>query len=633
MYGSERVLNCLKMLEQNVNEAQYRAITHGAGAMLVLAGPGSGKTFVVTRRIRYLIEHHHVKPESILVITFTKAAASEMQERFVKLSEGKSDPVHFGTFHSIFFQILKHTYRFTAQNIIREGDKYRLLSRIIGEMPEEIRAQADDSTDTLQRLLSEISTVKNNGITPQEVRSTTVSQAEFEYIFQIYKQEMNRNKLIDFDDMVLLCRDLLVSRPETLKIWQERFQYILVDEFQDICPLQYEVVRLLAKPQDNLFIVGDDDQSIYGFRGSKPEIMLNFPKDYPEAKQVLLDVNYRSRKDIVDVAGKLIAHNKARFDKKVRTQNEQLGGVKIYSFHSKLKQAENIALLIKQYMTQPDARYSDIAILYRTNNHTVYTADRLMKEGIPFTVKEKPKNIYDSAVAKDMIAYMRYALHEDSLEDFLRIMNKPVRYIKRSTVPRQPFQMRELVENNRSTGYVVQNIHDFYDNLRFIRKLNPFSAMNFIRKGVGYETFLKKQAAEQGRDASKEFEELDELMQLAKDFETIPDWLEQIQNYDAVMQEIARQDRQKQPDTDAVSMVTMHASKGLEWKVVVLPDVNEGVIPHKKAVTDNELEEERRMFYVAMTRAKEYLFIFYIQEKEAGNLLPSRFLDEIMIPV
>lgn len=633
MYGSERVLNCLKMLEQNVNEAQYRAITHGAGAMLVLAGPGSGKTFVVTRRIRYLIEHHHVKPENILVITFTKAAASEMQERFVKLSEGKNHPVHFGTFHSIFFQILKHTYRFTAQNIIREGDKYRLLSRIIGEMPEAIRVQADDSTDTLQRLLSEISTVKNNGITPQEVKSTTVSQAEFEYIFQIYKQEMNRNKLIDFDDMVLLCRDLLVARPETLKIWQERFQYILVDEFQDICPLQYEVVRLLAKPQDNLFIVGDDDQSIYGFRGSKPEIMLNFPKDYPEAKQVLLDVNYRSRKDIVDVAGKLIAHNKARFDKKVRTQNEQLGGVKIYSFHSKLKQAENIALLIKQYMTQPDARYSDIAILYRTNNHTVYTADRLMKEGIPFTVKEKPKNIYDSAVAKDMIAYMRYALHEDSLEDFLRIMNKPVRYIKRSTVPRKPFQMRELVENNRSTGYVVQNIHDFYDNLRFIRKLNPFSAMNFIRKGVGYETFLKKQAAEQGRDASKEFEELDELMQLAKDFETIPDWLEQIQNYDAVMQEIARQDRQKQPDTDAVSMVTMHASKGLEWKVVVLPDVNEGVIPHKKAVTDNELEEERRMFYVAMTRAKEYLFIFYIQEKEAGNLLPSRFLDEIMIPV
>lgn len=625
------------MLEQNVNEAQYRAITHGAGAMLVLAGPGSGKTFTVTQRIKYLIEHHHVKPENILVITFTKAAATEMQERFVKLNEGRNDPVHFGTFHSVFFQILRHTYRFTTQNIIREGDKYRLLSQIISEIPDEIKSQSqiDDSGDTLQRLLSEISTVKNNGITPQEVKSTTVSQAEFEYIFQIYKQEMNRSKLIDFDDMVLLCRDLLVSRPETLKIWQERFQYILVDEFQDICPLQYEVVRLLAKPQDNLFIVGDDDQSIYGFRGSRPEIMLNFTRDYPEAEQVLLDVNYRSRKDIVDVAGKLIAHNKARFDKKVRTQNEQLGGVKIYAFHSKLKQAENIALLIRQYMEQPGARYSDIAILYRTNNHTVYTADRLMKEGIPFSMKEKPGNIYDSAVAKDIIAYLRYALHEDSVEDFLRIMNKPVRYIKRLTVPRKPFRMQELIDNNRSAGYVIQNILDLYDNLHFVRNLNPFSAVNFIRKGIGYEAFLKKQALEQGRDVSKDFEELDELMQLAKDFETIPEWLEQIQNYDVVMQEIMQQERrQKQADNiDAVSMVTMHASKGLEWKVVVLPDVNEGVIPHKKAVTDSELEEERRMFYVAMTRAKEYLFIFYLQEKEAGNLLPSRFLDEIMTPV
>lgn len=623
------------MLEQHVNEAQYRAITHGAGAMLVLAGPGSGKTFTVTQRIKYLIEHHHVKPENILVITFTKAAATEMQERFVRLNDGRNDPVHFGTFHSVFFQILRRTYKFTAQNIIREGDKYRLLSQIISEMPDEIRtgSRFDDNSDMLQGLLSEISTVKNNGIAPQEIRSTTVSQAEFEYIFRMYKQEMNRSRLIDFDDMVLLCRDLLVSRPETLKMWQDRFQYILVDEFQDICPLQYEVVRLLAKPQDNLFIVGDDDQAIYGFRGSRPEIMLNFSADYPDALQVLLDVNYRSRRDIVDVADKLIRHNLTRFDKNVRAQNEQLGGVKIYSFQSKLKQAENIAQLIRQYMTQPGARYSDIAILYRTNNHTVYTADRLLKEGIPFSMKEKPRNIYDSAVAKDIIAYMRYAMSEDSVEDFLRIMNRPVRYIKRLTVPRNPFRMRELIDNNRSAGYVIQNIIDLYDNLHFIKNLNPFSAVNFIRKGVGYETFLKKQAAEQGRDAAKDFEELDELMQLAKDFETIPAWLEQIENYDTVMQEIQqRERRQKQADTDAVSMVTMHASKGLEWKVVVLPDVNEGVIPHKKAVTDSELEEERRMFYVAMTRAREYLFIFYVQEKEAGNLLPSRFLDEIMTP-
>lgn len=625
------------MLDKNsVNKAQYRAITHGAGAMLVLAGPGSGKTFVVTQRIKYLIEQHHVKPEDILVITFTKAAAEEMQERFAKLSAEKCNPVCFGTFHSVFFQILRHTYRFTAQNIIRENDKYRLLSQIIRELPDEIlgQAQLDYSTETLQNLLSEISTVKNNGVTPQEVRSATVPQAVFERIFQMYKQEMNRNKLIDFDDMVLLCRNLLAERPDTLKLWQQRFQYILVDEFQDICPLQYEVVRMLAKPQDNLFIVGDDDQSIYGFRGSKPEIMLNFTKEYPKAEQVLLDVNYRSRQGIVDTAARLIAHNKMRFDKAVRAQNKQNDGVKIYSFQSKSKQAESIALLIKQYIALPDTKYSDIAILYRTNNHTIYTADRLMREGIPFTMKEKPKNIYESPVAKDLIAYMRYALYEANQEDFLRIMNKPVRYIKRSTVPRGAFKMRELIDNNHATGYVVQNILEFYDELHFIKSLNPFSAVNFIRKGVGngtgYDAYLKKQAAEKGKDVSEEFEELEELMRLSREFETIELWLEHIENYDAILYEIAQQEKRlKKMNTDAVSMVTMHASKGLEWDVVILPDVNEGVIPHKKAVTDAELEEERRMFYVAMTRAKQHLFIFYIQEKEAGNLLPSRFLDEL----
>lgn len=604
-----------------VNEAQYKAITYGAGPMLVLAGPGSGKTFTVTQRIKYLIEHHNVRPEDILVITFTKAAAKEMQERFIRLNDKKSHPVNFGTFHAIFFQILRYTYRFTAENIIRERDKYRLLSEII-------TGEIDKSKDTLERLLSEISKVKNSGMHPQDFQSEIVSQVEFVHLFDTYKKEMNRHRLLDFDDMVLLCHDLLVSRPDTLKRWQQRFQYILIDEFQDINPLQYEVVKMLAKPQDNLFVVGDDDQSIYGFRGSNPEIMLNFTKDYPSAQQVVLNVNYRSKRDIVQTAGRLIGHNKTRFQKEIEAENVQTDGVKVYSFCSKLKQTEGIAALIKQYMQQPDASYHDIAILFRTNSHTVYTADRLMQEGIPFTMKEKPKNIYDSTIAKDIVSYIRYALYGENLEDFFRIMNRPVRYIKRSTVPIQSFEMQELIENNKNADYVIHNIIQLYGQLAFIKSLNPFSAVNFIRRGVGYDDFVKKQAQEHGRDASRELEELEELQQVAKGFETLKEWLEHIESYDAVMQESIRQES-SMGQIDAVNIVTMHASKGLEWKIVILPDVNEGVVPHKKAVTDEELEEERRMFYVAMTRAKERLFIFYVQEKEAGNLLPSRFLDEI----
>lgn len=618
----------------NVNEAQFAAITHGDGAMLVLAGPGSGKTLVITQRIRYLIEEHQVKPEDILVITFTKAAAVEMQERFLKISNQKGGPVNFGTFHATFFNILKHTYKFTAGNIIRERDKYKLIAGILAKAPSEMMCQdanesyaQDTDNDLIQRLLAEISMVKNNGICPQEFASETLPQTAFEYLYDTYKKEMNRRRRIDFDDMVLLCRDLLLARPEVLKLWQERFRYILIDEFQDICPLQYEVVRLLAAPRDNLFIVGDDDQAIYGFRGSKPEIMLNFQKDYPSAKQVLLNVNYRSRRDIVETAGRLIAHNKTRFPKTVETQNSMTDGVKIYSFTSKHQQAKNTALLIKQYMEQEGAHYDDIAILYRTGNHMVNTAQCLVQEGIPFRMREKPKNIYQSPIAMDLTAYLRYALYEDTVSDFFRIMNSPVRYIRRNYVPLKPFSMQELMSACRNEDYVVQNIIQMYDDLHFMKGLNPYAAVNFIRKGVGYDAHIQKQCLERGVDSREKFAELDALQQLAKDFETIEEWLSHIACYDAVMEK-ASADRQK--DTaDAVNIVTMHASKGLEWKLVILPDVNEGVVPHKKAVTDAELEEERRMFYVAMTRAKELLFLFYIQEKEAGNFLPSRFLNEL----
>jgi len=618
----------------NGNAAQSAAITHGAGPMLVLAGPGSGKTFVITQRIKYLIEELGVKPESILVITFTKAAAKEMQERFFRISNQGASPVYFGTFHATFFHMLRYTYKFTAENIIREGDKYKLLAQILEEMPIEMASQDDAprqahdmDDDLIQRLLSEISKVKNNGMTPQEYQSETVSQTEFAYIYDAYKKEMNSHRLIDFDDMVLLCRDLLISRQEVRQMWQERFQYILIDEFQDICPLQYEVVKLLAKPQDNLFIVGDDDQAIYGFRGSKPELMLHFKEDYPNAKQVLLNINYRSKRDIVETADKLIVHNKARFAKQVETNNPQTDGVKVYSFPSKHQQAKNIALLIKQYMQQEGAHYGDIAILYRTGSHFVYTAQRLMQEGIPFQAKEKPKNIYKSPIAMDITSYLRYALREDSVPDFFRIMNSPVRYIKRSHVPRNAFSMYEILQNCKNEDYVTRNVIQLYEDLQFIKNLNPYAAINFIRKGVGYDAHVKKQCLEKGIDSAGQIAVLDELQQLAKDFDTIEEWLSHIESYDAIAQKAADSKRKK--DEDAVHIVTMHASKGLEWKIVILPDVNEGVVPHKKAVTDAELEEERRMFYVAMTRAKEKLFLFYIQEKEAGNFLPSRFLSEI----
>ena len=260
-----------------ISEAQSRAIAHGEGPAMVLAGPGSGKTLVITNRTKYLIEHYGVRPEEILVITFTKAAAAQMRERFEQLMGGKRYRVTFGTFHAIFFQILKYAYHYTASNILREEQKYRIL----GEIADYMKLEFEDEKEFLSDLAAEISLVKNEQIPLEHYYSTNCSEENFRKIFQMYQNRLQQSNQIDFDDMLVYCNALFRERKDILAQWQRHFRYILVDEFQDINQLQYGVVRLLAQPEDNLFIVGDDDQSIYRFRGAKPEIMLNFRKDYP----------------------------------------------------------------------------------------------------------------------------------------------------------------------------------------------------------------------------------------------------------------------------------------------------------------------------------------------------------------
>ena len=621
--------------ELTVNEAQSKAITHGAGPMLVLAGPGSGKTFVITQRIKHLITQDRISPESILVITFTKAAALEMQQRFRRIMDEDFYPVVFGTFHSIFFHILRQVYSFNASSIVKESEKYRILAEILKKIPNnqvnQIHIKAEDGstsfdTEYMSKVLSEISRLKNLGANLVSYESEVCPKEEFLQIYREYQLEMRSRKKVDFDDMLLLCRQVLYEREDILKQWQKRFEYILIDEFQDINPLQYEVIQMLAKPQDNIFVVGDDDQAIYGFRGSRPELMFQFQKDYPDAKQVLLNVNYRSKKGIVENAGRLIERNKDRFAKSVMAYNLSDDGVRVQSFESRAQQEENIIALIRQYMNQKGANYQDIAIIYRTNINASDLADRLMKEKIPFRVREKLKNIYELPVALDVLSYIRYAVYGNDIQDFYRIMNKPVRYISRGSVPMHRFTKEELLYANRDKEYVRQNIENLYQQLKFLGRMSPFAAVNYIRKGIGYEEYLKKKAKEDGGDFCQVLEQLEDIQKRAVGFSTLKEWLEHIENYENALEQTVENEE------DAIDIVTMHASKGLEWKVVLLPDCNEGVVPHKKAVTTAEVEEERRLFYVAMTRAKENLFIFHIKEednkKKTGMHLPSRFIKE-----
>ena len=303
----------------SLNKSQTEAVNHVNGPMLVLAGPGSGKTTVITERTRRLISSQGIDPSHILVITFTKAAASEMKERFHRLMGQKKVPVTFGTFHAVFFQILKHAYGFHGGNIIREEQRFQFMKEMIQNM----RLEYEDENEFAGDLLGEISLMKNTGVSLEHYYPKNCGKEIFEQIYRGYDSRMKQHRLIDFDDMLVYCYELFDQRKDILSAWQNKYQYILIDEFQDINRLQFDIVKMLALPENNLFVVGDDDQSIYRFRGAKPELMLGFEKAYPKAARVLLDINYRSCPSVVEASLRLISHNQKRFEKKIRPRRDR----------------------------------------------------------------------------------------------------------------------------------------------------------------------------------------------------------------------------------------------------------------------------------------------------------------------
>lgn len=598
------------------NKEQLQAIFHGDGPMMVLAGPGSGKTYTITRRIQYLIEHHGVPPEQILVITFTKAAALQMQERFEHLTGGCRN-ITFGTFHAVYFHILKRSYHYEQSDIITEKQKREYLKEAL----EQNTAEKEYDDAYLLLLLNDISKIKNEGLPPDSYQAPYLPEGCLSKIYDAYQKRMRTERKIDFDDMVLLCRHLLQSQPELLTMWREIYRYILIDEFQDINRMQYEVVKLLAQPRNNLFVVGDDDQSIYGFRGSDPSIMLGFPQDYPDCRIVLLKENYRSTKQIVKSAGKLIGHNQKRFLKNLNAGKRGTRDVILTGCESREAEADEIVAMVKAYRQY--GAYRDIAVLFRTNQSVSFLAQKLAQEQIPFWQKERTKSLFDDPMASDILAMLYFAHGETKREHFLRFMNKPVRYIRRDMVAERVDidRMLGLPDLGKNRTALLQRLR--YDLMQ-IRGMEPYAAVNYIRKGMGYDQWVVQRAREQRRDVIKDIELLEQLQDSAKGLESFSAWLDMI---DAYQRNLQRTEAPSEEE-DAVSLVTMHGSKGLEYKIVVLPDVNEGNVPQKKAVTQMELEEERRVFYVAMTRAKEKLFLFYVKKTKENRLVPSRFLKE-----
>lgn len=606
------------------NKAQKQAVEHNKGPMMVLAGPGAGKTLVITYRTKTLIEKYGVEPGKILVITFTKAAAEEMKVRFQNIMDGKYVPVRFGTFHAVFFSILKHAYHYTASNIIRESEKKRILLEIVGNMELDI----EDLNEFIQDMENEISLVKGEMLSLEHYFPMNCAKDIFQKVYTRYNQALQRRKLIDFDDMLVYCYELLTQRPDILKMWQQQFQYILIDEFQDINKVQYDIIRLLARPNNNLFIVGDDDQSIYRFRGAKPEIMLQFEEVYPLAKKVLLDVNYRSTACIVETASMVIAHNKTRFPKNIRTDNERGQEVAIREFEDLKQQNEKIIEKVREYQKQ-GMPLSQIAVLFRTNMQPRALIGKFMEYNIPFCVREQIPNIYEHWIAKDIIAYIKLAQGKRDRSLFLKVANRPKRYLSRQIFDTQEISFERLRLFFEDKKWMQERLEQFEDDLSALSHMTPYAAINYIRKAIGYDEFLEEYAQFRHIKVEELYEILDELSDLAKPFQNYKEWFENMEQYALELEKQVKKKKDVQQE-DAVAFVTMHGSKGLEYDIVFIVDVNEGIIPHQKAVLEEDIEEERRMFYVAMTRAKKELYIYFAKERFSKEFTMSRFLAELL---
>lgn len=605
-----------------LNQAQQKAIWHRDGPMLVLAGPGSGKTLVITERTKYLIQKHNVSEGNILVITFTRAAAAEMKERFLRTLGNRRTGVNFGTFHSVFFTILRHAYNFSPQNIIREDERLACIKDIVCGM----RLEYEDEKEYISELLSEISMVKGNRIELSTYYSISCGDDVFRSIYEEYNKRIRAERKIDFDDMLLLCYELLSKRPDILKLWQEKFRYILVDEFQDINILQYDIVKMLANPDNNLFIVGDDDQSIYRFRGAKPEIMLNFPKDYPHSQKILLDINYRSNIHIINTASQLISHNKARFEKEQAAYVKSGSEVIIGHFET---MAEQNAKLAEEILLQSKngTGLSDMAILVRTNLGAGGILHKLMEYNISFIAGDNLPNIYDHWITQDLVAYMKIAMGQTSRGLYLRIINRPKRYIKRDCFDTPEVDFEDLQNYYEDKDWMQDRLEQLEYDLAMLSGMNPFAAIQYIRRGIGYEAFLREYAGERKMKSEELLDVIDEIQEGAREFNSYEDWFAHMEGY---KEELKRQSQNsKNKEIEGVHIMTMHSSKGLEFSNVFLVDVNEGITPHKKAVLPEDVEEERRLFYVAMTRAKERLYIFSPKQRYSKNTAPSRFIDEI----
>ena len=607
------------------NKSQIQAISHMDGPAMVLAVPGSGKTTVITHRIKNLIEKAEVRPENILVVTFTKAAAISMQKRFSTLMNGgKGQLVTFGTFHSVFYKILRKSRRYEATEILSERQKTDYIREIIGRYG----ISSNDISELSQNIINDIGNIKGNMLNAQEYEPSCCKKEDFIKVYNAYNLELKKDGKMDFDDILRECYLLLCENHTILEQWRELYKYILIDEFQDINRIQMNIIELLASPLNNIFVVGDDDQSIYGFRGARPEIMIEFKDYYPEAELIVLDVNYRSTQSIINVAGRVIENNKTRLDKCAHANNDKDFQPDIRKFRNQVEELKFVVSKIKEYENQ-GISLSEMAILVRNNSQIQEISSFLKNRKIEAESGKYRSNIYNGMVAKDILSYVRGALKFDGTyfnEDLIYVLNKPQRYISRQVV----LSVNMNISAVRRI-YSKNNIDSFLFHIEMIRKLPPQAALSYIRKGAGYEEYLRLYAIENNIPMSGLLKQLEQLVQECSKFNTLEQWINSIDSaQNSEGQNFGKKSSGEGGTNNRINIMTMHGSKGLEFKAVFIVDANQGIIPTSKALRERDFEEERRLFYVAITRAIDYLNVYAVEERLGCPIEVSMFVEEML---
>ena len=632
----------MQELIEGLNNKQKEAVLATEGPCLVIAGAGSGKTKVLTHKIAYLMSEMHVKPWNILAITFTNKAANEMKERVEKLVGDAAKDMWIGTFHSICVRILrKYIDRLGYDHsflIFDTSDQKTLVKECMKSL------KIDDKMFTDRSIMSEISNAKNEMLEPKAYQTKYTGEYRKEIIgkvYEMYQQKLKENNAVDFDDLINHTIKILTENPDALEYYSDKFKYVLVDEYQDTNKAQFTLVTLLASKYGNITVVGDNDQGIYSFRGADITNILNFEKDFPGAKLIKLEQNYRCTGNILKAANAVIKHNENKYEKKLWTENDEGALPTIHKADDEYDEGRFIVQEINHLRREEYMKYSDFTVLYRMNSQSRAIEEILRREGIPYKIVGGLK-FYERKEIKDIISYLRLIYNFSDNISLRRIINEPKRGIGKTSIDnigeiseQTGLSMFDIIKHAEDYGLnrVKANSMEFIQTIEYLRsKIEELSISDLIKETLDKTGYMKALELENTTEAESRIENLEEFLTVAIEFEeeeaenTLADFLEGIT--------LSSDIDGMEDSEDSVTLMTLHSAKGLEFPVVFLVGLEEGIFPGNKSIGEpKELEEERRLFYVGITRAKQFLYLTCAKRRTifgstSYNAI-SRFVEEI----